>query len=59
MDDPGYKNWGAKWSAMMGWLVRLQHFRENVLKLGPGGETGPINDWVRNTFERARVRGRT
>lgn len=52
MDDPEYKNWGAKWSAMMGWLVKLQHFRENVLKLGPGGETGPVNDLVRSTFER-------
>lgn len=52
MDDPGYKNWGAKWGAMMGWLVKLQHFRENVLKLGPGGETGPVNDLVRSTFER-------
>ncbi|MFM9925523.1 dihydrofolate reductase family protein [Variovorax sp. H27-G14] len=52
MSDPGYKNWGAKWGAMMGWLVRLQHFRENVLKAGPGGETGPVNDLVRGTFER-------
>jgi|UniRef100_UPI000D3A89CE dihydrofolate reductase len=52
MDDPGYKNWGAKWGAMMGWLVRQQHFRENVLQLGPGGETGPVNDLVRGTFGR-------
>ncbi len=52
MSDPGHKNWRAKWGAMMDWLVRLQHFRENVLKAGPGGETGPVNDLVRSTFER-------
>jgi len=51
MDDPGYKNWGAKWGAMMGWLVNQKYFREN-LKFGPGGETGPVNDRVRNTMER-------
>jgi dihydrofolate reductase len=37
---------------MMGWLITQQHFRQNVLKLGPGGETGPVNDLVRSTFER-------
>jgi dihydrofolate reductase len=52
MDQPEYMGWGAKWGAMMGWLLRQQHFRENVLKAGPGGETGPINDHVRSTFER-------
>lgn len=51
MDDPGYKNWGAKWGAMMGWLVNQQYFRENLL-LGKGGETGPVNDMVRKTTER-------
>ena len=39
-DDPGYKDWGAKWGALMGWIFNQQYFREN-LKLGPGGETGP------------------
>ncbi|HZF82348.1 MAG TPA: dihydrofolate reductase family protein [Burkholderiaceae bacterium] len=52
MDRPEHMGWGAKWGAMMGWLLRQQHFRENVLKAGPGGETGPINDHVRSTFER-------
>ena len=52
MDDPGYKNWGAKWGAMMGWLLKQQHFREHLAKFGPGGETGPVNDLVRSTFER-------
>ncbi|WP_427912909.1 dihydrofolate reductase family protein [Ramlibacter sp. MMS24-I3-19] len=52
MSDPGYKGWGAKWGAMMGWLLRQQYFRENLLKMGPGGETGPVNDLVRSTAER-------
>src|ERR1043165_9578466 len=52
MSDPGHKNWGAKWGAMMAWLMKQQYFRENVLKFGPGGETGPVNDLVRSTFER-------
>jgi len=51
MDDPQYKNWGAKWGAMMGWLISQQYFRENA-GFGPGGETGPVNDLVRHTFER-------
>lgn len=51
MDDFEYKGWGAKWGAMMGWLVNQQYFREN-LQLGTGGETGPVNDLVRRTVER-------
>jgi dihydrofolate reductase len=43
--------WGPKWGALMGWLVRLQFFREN-LGMGPGGETGPVNDMVKKTTER-------
>ena len=50
-DRPQYKDWGAKWGAMMGWILNLQYFREN-LKFGPGGETGPINDMLRYTTER-------
>jgi dihydrofolate reductase len=52
MHDPGYRNWGAKWGAMMGWLMKQQYFRENVLKMGPGGEAGAENDLVRSTTER-------
>jgi dihydrofolate reductase len=52
MKNPSYKNWGAKWGAMMSWLLKQQYFRENVLKLGSGGETGPVNDLVRRTTER-------
>ena len=50
-DRPGYKDWGAKWGALMSWILNQQYFREN-LKLGPGGETGPVNDMLRNTTER-------
>ncbi|MCU1228260.1 MAG: deaminase [Acidobacteria bacterium] len=51
MDNPEYKNWGAKWGALMGWALNQQYMREN-LKLGPGGETGPVNDLLRSTTER-------
>ena len=51
MDRPDYKGWGAKWGALMGWIFNQQYFREN-LKLGPGGETGPVNDLIRSTTER-------
>jgi dihydrofolate reductase len=53
-ETPQYKNWGAKWGALMAWALRLKYFREN-LKLGPGGETGPLNDLARSTTERIGV----
>ena len=48
---PEYKNWGAKWGTLMAWIINQQCFRDN-LKLGPGGETGPVNDLLRKTTER-------
>ena len=51
MGKPEHMNWGAKWGALMGWLVRQQAFRDH-LGLGPGGETGAVNDLVRSTMER-------
>ena len=51
MGNPGYKNWGAKWGALMGWLLKQQYFRENH-QFVAGGETGPVNDLVRRTAER-------
>ncbi len=51
MMNPGYKNWGAKWGALMAWLLSQQSFRESH-KFGPGGETGPVNDMVRDTLAR-------
>ena len=50
-DRPDYRNWGAKWNALMGWIFDQQYFRDN-LKLGPGGESGPVNDMLRHTTER-------
>ena len=50
-ERPQHCNWGAKWGALMGWALNLQYFRES-LKLGPGGETGPVNDRARHTAHR-------
>ena len=50
-EDPSYRNWGAKWSALMSWLMKQQYFRDKI-GFGPGGETGSVNDLVRSTFER-------
>ena len=50
-DDPGYKGWAAKWGAMMGWVFNQQYFRDN-LKLGTGGETGPVNEMIKQITER-------
>ena len=51
-EDPGYKNWGAKWGALMGWIMKQEYFRA-MAKFGPGGETGAENDIVRKTMERS------
>jgi dihydrofolate reductase len=53
-DNPGFKNWAAKWGALMSWLIGTEHFRQ-MLKFGPGGETGPVNDLVKKTSERIGV----
>ena len=45
------EKWGAKWGALMGWIIKLQYFRENLMMV-PGGETGPVNDMVKHTAER-------
>jgi dihydrofolate reductase len=50
-ETPQYKNWGAQWGSMMSWILKQQYFRDN-LKLGPGGETGQLNDMLRKTTER-------
>lgn len=50
-DTPEFKNWGAKWGALMAWILNQQYFRDN-LNFGPGGETGAVNDLVRSTSER-------
>ena len=53
-NQPEYKNWGAKWGAMMGWILDTQFFREH-LGMEPGGKTGPVNDMLRRTTERIGV----
>lgn len=50
-DRPEYKNWGAKWGTLMSWILKQEYFRTNH-NFGPGGETGPVNDMLRNTMER-------
>ena len=50
--SPEYKGWGTKWAAMMSWILELQYFRE-MLKFGPGGQTGQVNDMLRYTMERS------
>jgi dihydrofolate reductase len=52
MNNPHYKNWGAKWGALMGWALSQQYMRDNI-GLGPGGETGPVNDLLRYATERS------
>ncbi len=51
MENPMYKGWGAKWGKLMAWIINQQYFRDN-LKMGPGGETGKVNDMLRKTTER-------
>ena len=51
---PEYKNWGAKWGTLMGWILKQQYFRENIM-LSSGGDTGPVNDMLRRTMERSGV----
>jgi dihydrofolate reductase len=53
-DSPGYMGWGAKWGALMNWILSQQYFREN-LQFGQGGESGPVNDMLRHTMERSGV----
>ena len=51
MGKPEHRNWGAKWGAMMAWILKQQYFRENLMR-AKGGETGPVNDLLRSTAER-------
>lgn len=57
--DPGFLNWGTKWGGLMAWALDQRYLRE-TLKIGEGGETGPVNDMLRHTFERtgAHIMGR-
>ncbi len=53
-DDPGYKNWMSKWSALQSWVFQQKFFREN-LKLGEGGETGQDDRLLEEIFRRTGV----
>jgi dihydrofolate reductase len=53
------ERWADKWGKLMSWALDQQYLREK-LKLGSGGQTGPVNDLIRHTFERtgAHIMGR-
>jgi len=56
-DRPGW--WADKWGKLMSWALDQQYLREK-LKLGSGGQTGPVNHLIRHSFERtgAHIMGR-
>src|SRR6266699_5950790 len=53
-NDPDYKQWMHKWNELMQWVSQQHFFREN-LNLGEGGETGPDNRMLEETFQRTGV----
>lgn len=62
IERPGelyHPEWEEAWSRLQAWAFRQEFLRQN-LQIGEGGETGPVNDLLRETFERtgATVIGR-
>ncbi|MGZ5384776.1 MAG: dihydrofolate reductase family protein [Acidimicrobiia bacterium] len=53
-EDPGYKDWMSRWMELQGWVLQQQFFRQN-LGMGDGGETGPDNKMLEETFNRTSV----
>jgi dihydrofolate reductase len=53
-EDPGYKDWMSRWMELQGWVLQQQFFRHN-LRIGDGGETGPDNEMLEETFNRTGV----
>ncbi len=53
-NDPEYKQWMSQWTKLQSWVFQQRFFREN-LKLGEGGETGPDNRILEETFKRTGV----
>ena len=49
--NPEYKNWGSKWGSLMQWILDQDYFKKK-LNLNEKGETGAVNEMLRNTFER-------
>jgi dihydrofolate reductase len=53
-EDPSYKDWLNRWTALQGWVFPQQFFRQN-LDLGGEGETGLDNRILEETFHRTGV----
>ena len=53
-DDPAYKDWMNQWMKLQAWVSEQKFFRDN-LQLGDGGETGPDNTILQETFDRTGV----
>jgi dihydrofolate reductase len=53
-DQPGYRDWLAKWMELQQWVFAQKFFRQN-LSLGDGGETGQENTLLEETFRRTGV----
>ena len=49
--DPSHRDWAAQWGKLQSWVFPQRFFRE-MAKLGQGGETGPDNQIVEDTFRR-------
>lgn len=52
--DHSDKDWLSQWMQLQNWAFQQKFFREN-LGLGEGGETGPDNRILKETFERTGV----
>lgn len=53
-DDPGYKDWASQWSKLQAWVFPQAFIRKNLF-FADGGETGPDNDLLSQTFARTGV----
>jgi dihydrofolate reductase len=52
-NDPSHEAWGAQWGKLQSWVLSTRFLRER-LKMS-GGETGPDNQIVEQTFARSGV----
>ena len=50
-DDVGDQRWMSQWGQLQKHLLQQRFLREN-LKLGQGGQTGPVNRFLEETFAR-------
>ena len=49
--EPSFKIAMDQWEKLQSWLFQQRFFREN-LRIGEGGQTGPVNRQVEQTFKR-------